>query len=67
MPCWILFSTFGCQEEGRVAATFVRRLLSHAQFKTKAKRMGTVIKVSHAGLSLWRLHAEKEVRMTWPK
>lgn len=48
-------------------ATFVRRLLRHPQLKTKAQRMGTIIKVSHVGLSVWRLHTEKEARMTWPK
>jgi len=38
-------------------AIFVRRVLSHAEFDTKAKRMGTVIRVSHSGFSLWRLKA----------
>ena len=33
-------------------AIFVRRLLRHPEFDTKAKRMGAVIRLSHAGLSL---------------
>jgi hypothetical protein len=48
-------------------AIFVRRLLRHREFDTEAKRMGTVIRVSHAGLSVWRLHAEKEVHFDWLK
>ena len=47
------------------AATFVRRFLRHAEFDTEAKRMGTVISVSHIGLSVWRLHAEKESKLSW--
>lgn len=47
------------------AATFVRRLLCHREFDTEAKRMGAVIRVSHMGLSVWRLHAEKEAEFDW--
>jgi hypothetical protein len=46
-------------------AIFVRRLLHHPAFDTKAKRMGAVIRVSHAGLSVWRLNVEKEMRLAW--
>jgi hypothetical protein len=46
-------------------AMFVRRLLHHPEFDTKAKRMGMVIRVSHAGLSAWRLNVEKEMRLSW--
>ncbi|MBV7332454.1 hypothetical protein KFU94_30345 [Chloroflexi bacterium TSY] len=42
------------------AATFVRRLLRHAEFNTQAKRMGAVIRLSSRGIQIWRLHAEKE-------
>jgi hypothetical protein len=48
-------------------AGFVRRLLSYPEFDTQAKRMGTVIRVSQTGLSVWRLHAEQEIRFDWPK
>jgi len=48
-------------------AGFVRRLLSHPEFDTQAKRMGTVIRVSQTGLLVWRLHAEKELHFDWPK
>ena len=46
-------------------ANFVRRLLRHRQFGTRAKRMGTVIRVFHGGLAVWYLHAEKESRFGW--
>jgi hypothetical protein len=48
-------------------ATFVRRVLCHRAFKTKAKRMGKVIRASHVGLSVWNLHAEKEERFDWDR
>ncbi len=46
-------------------SVFVRRVLRHMAFKTKAQRMGKVIRASHAGLSIWNLHAEKEERLSW--
>ena len=46
-------------------AIFARRLLHHREFDTEAKRMGTVIRVSHAGLSVWRSHAQHEMRIDW--
>jgi hypothetical protein len=49
------------------AATFVRRLLRYKEFSTQVKRMGTVIRVSPSGLSVWRLHAEREVRFNWDR
>ena len=48
-------------------ATFVRRVLRHPAFKTKAKRMGKVIRASHVGMSVWDLHAEKEEHLNWNK
>jgi hypothetical protein len=46
-------------------ALFVRRFLRHGEFDTAAKRMGTVIWVSHVGLAVWRLHAEQETHFAW--
>ncbi len=51
--------------EKHEAAVFVRRLLGHGDFDTQAKRMGTVIRVSRKGLSVWRLHAETEQFLDW--
>jgi hypothetical protein len=47
------------------AATFIRRLLRHREFDTHAKRMSVVIRASHTGLSVWRLHAEQEEHFAW--
>jgi hypothetical protein len=47
------------------AAAFVRRLLRHSEFKTQAKRMGAVVRVSSAGLQVWRLHVEQEIFLEW--
>jgi hypothetical protein len=52
--------------EKNEVAVFVRRLLRHPELDTKVKRMGAIIRVSHAGLSLFRLNAEREVYLTWP-
>ncbi len=46
-------------------AAFVRRFLRHSAFRTKAHRMGTVVRVSHVGLAVWRLHVETEVLLAW--
>ena len=40
-------------------AVFVRRILRHPEVDTKAKRMGAVIRVSHAGFSVWRRNAKE--------
>lgn len=47
------------------AASFTRRVLRHAAFNTQAKRMGAVTRASHTGLSVWRLHAEDETKLSW--
>ena len=52
--------------EKNEVAVFTRRLLRHPEFNTKAKRMGSVVRVSHAGLLVWRLHAEKTQHFDWP-
>ncbi len=46
-------------------AAFVRRFLRHREFDTETKRMGSVVRVSHAGLSVWLLHAEELIRFDW--
>jgi len=55
-----------CLAVGRYeVAAFVRRLLRYPEFNTQAKRMGTVIRVSSAGLQVWRLHTEQEIFLSW--
>jgi hypothetical protein len=46
-------------------AIFMRRVLRHATLNTQAKRMGTVVRASHRGLGLWRLHAQEEEVILW--
>jgi hypothetical protein len=49
------------------AATFVRRFLRHPDFDTQVKRMGRVVRVSHAGLAAWRLRSQTEIRTVWSR
>ncbi|HAV62516.1 MAG TPA: hypothetical protein DCY13_09150 [Verrucomicrobiales bacterium] len=51
---------------GREAASFIRRLLRHPDFDTKAKRMGLVLRVGTEGLSCWRPGQPKPQDMPWP-
>jgi hypothetical protein len=43
-------------------AAFVRRFLRHRSFDTQAKRMGRVVRISHAGLAVWRLRSQQETQ-----
>ena len=47
------------------AAIFLRRFIRHKKFDTLSKRMGLIIRVSHSGLSVWRLHEEKQIYVSW--
>lgn len=47
------------------SATFIRRTLRHNDFDTKAKRMGNVIRVSHKGLTVWKLNVEEKLQFNW--
>jgi len=47
-------------------ASFVRRFLRHPRFATYARRRGTVARVSHNALHVWRLHAMTEEEVQWP-
>lgn len=47
------------------AALFVRRVLSHRRFDTHARRMGAVVRASHVGITVWRLHMEREAYFGW--
>jgi len=46
-------------------ATFVRLLLRRPACSTQARRMGSVIRVSSAGLSIWRLRASRKLVLAW--
>jgi hypothetical protein len=47
------------------AAYFIRRFLKHSEYETKNKRRGSVLRISHIGISVWRLHSEKEEFINW--
>jgi hypothetical protein len=47
------------------AAMYVRLLLRHPFFDAEAKRVGHVIRVTPAGLTFWRPHAEREEQVGW--
>jgi hypothetical protein len=47
------------------AAHFIRRVLRAPEFDAQAKRMGAVIRATHSGLTVWRVHAEHETRHPW--
>lgn len=47
------------------AAFFARRLLRQPDLKTQAKRMGKVVRVSSAGIRMWRRHVQKETHLKW--
>jgi len=46
-------------------ANFVRRLLRHPEFDTQAKRSGSVLRLSHVGISAWRLRHQRETHHAW--
>ncbi|MCX6628402.1 MAG: hypothetical protein NTW28_12325 [Candidatus Solibacter sp.] len=48
-------------------ATFVRRFLRHPDFDTQAKRTGSVVRISHAGLAVWRLRSQTEIHTVWSR
>ncbi|HEX7183331.1 MAG TPA: hypothetical protein VF756_15955 [Thermoanaerobaculia bacterium] len=47
------------------SASFVRRFLRHPRFNTRSQRLGAVIRVSSAGLQMWRLHETRESFLSW--
>jgi hypothetical protein len=51
--------------EEELIVEYVPRLLRHRDLKSKAKRMGQVIRVLSEGLTLWRIHESKERYLSW--
>jgi hypothetical protein len=49
------------------AASFIRRVWRHRALDTHRKRVGKVVRATHAGLRLWRLHSNVEERLGWPR
>ena len=46
-------------------ASYVRRFLRHRQFKTQAKRMGMVARVSREGVHFWRSGQTRQQFVAW--
>ena len=46
-------------------AAFIRRFLRHPDFNTQAKRAGRVVRISHTGLTFWRLRSEAQTQTLW--
>ncbi|MBI4904928.1 MAG: hypothetical protein HY820_14925 [Acidobacteria bacterium] len=46
-------------------AAFIRRFLRHSDFDTQIKRMGNVIRISHTGMTVWRLRSQTEMHSVW--
>ncbi|MDI6891231.1 MAG: hypothetical protein QMC83_09915 [Thermodesulfovibrionales bacterium] len=46
-------------------ASFIKRFLQHPKFKIRTKRMGKVVRITHIGMQVWRLYAEKEEEIRW--
>ena len=49
------------------SASFIRRVLHHPSLNTHGKRMGKVVRATHAGLRAWQLHSSIEERLAWPR
>ena len=47
------------------AAIFLRRFIRHKKFDTLSKRMVSIIRVSHSGLSVWHIYEEKQTCLSW--
>jgi hypothetical protein len=62
-PHYCLVGFFTTEDE---FAFFVRRFLQHPDFDTLVKRMGSVIRVSHTGLKVWRARATSVIEVAWP-
>lgn len=55
-----------CLAVGREeVAAFIRRALGHPRFDTRAKRLGTVLRASRAGLRFWQLDEERASFVAW--
>jgi hypothetical protein len=46
-------------------AFFVRRCLRHPHLSSRAQRLGAVVRVSSAGLQMWRLRETREILLPW--
>ncbi|MBI3245376.1 MAG: hypothetical protein HYZ50_02580 [Deltaproteobacteria bacterium] len=47
------------------AAEYIRRLLRHSEFRTRAQRMGKVVRVRHSGVNYWQIEEKEERTASW--
>jgi hypothetical protein len=47
------------------SALFVRRCLRNPHLNSRARRLGSVIRVSSVGLQMWRLRNDREIFLPW--
>lgn len=48
-------------------AAFVRRLLRHPMFDTKARRAGKIIRLSSSAINFWQTRHNQETRVGWER
>jgi hypothetical protein len=58
--CHLSYCLAWLDVEKYLVGEYIRRVLRHPRLNTQAKRMGNVIRVSSAGLQIWRRHDEEE-------
>lgn len=46
-------------------AEYIRRFLRHRAFRSRAQRMGKVIRLHQTGISYWQVHKQKECDLGW--
>ena len=49
------------------AAEYTRRFLNLSQFKTRVKRMGSIVRMSSKRIRFWKIGESKETKLEWPK
>lgn len=47
------------------AAHFIRRFLRHPEFRTRARRMGGVVRISSVGIRSWQIRRQQEALAPW--
>jgi hypothetical protein len=62
----ILFFPLSNEEQNKIPG-LLRPLLRLSEFRTKASRMGKVVKVSSTGIHCWQLGTEQLIRLQWPE
>jgi len=47
------------------AAKYIRRFLRHRTFRTQSQRMGSVVRIRHAGIGCWQVGALNSLDFIW--